>query len=465
MVVHWEKLNPKDEVEVIQKHWISDLDQYVLRHCYLPIIGPTSYALYEKLLGIIEPGTAKSLVYHHRDFIEQLVLSKEEYIKARRRLEAIGLLASYLDSDRMKSYYFLLAPLAPDKFFKDTMMSTLLMDRLGEVDYKRVKERFSYTPDFDTEHLTNETASFQDVYHLPSQIYSLTTEDDSSLIGENNHRLDATLETPRFDWKFFFDLMSKVYFDDKVITSDVKKMVKTLHIMYGYDEIEISRLLQMSYYSRTNQISLEKLQENAIRQAQESDRVSIQNNMENQPISQETSSAQQSDLSEMEKQIANQARQYSPIDFIRSIKKQFQMRVTNDEAKLIHTLVEETSLTPPVINLLIHTYLVQMNNSSLNTKWIETTANDWSKAKINTPEEAIRYVKNRKQRQKAEREKRQQAKPWTNKKHYVEKKPDWFDQTDSQNTSNQENKQTEDETDFSLDDMENYKKLLERGDE
>ena len=106
-----------------------------------------------------------------------------------------------------------------------------------------------------------------------------------------------------------------------------------------------------------------------------------------------------------------------------------------------------------------------MNNSSLNTKWIETTANDWSKAKINTPEEAIRYVKNRKQRQKAEKEKRQQAKPWTNKKRYVEKKPDWFDQTDSQNTSNQENKQTEDETDFSLDDMENYKKLLERGDE
>ena len=88
----WQNLDPKGLVQITQPHWISDIDQQVLLHLYQPIIGGTAYAFYQTLYANIQLSDFASIPLRHFDLMEQMVAGKEQYVKARRQLEAIGLL-------------------------------------------------------------------------------------------------------------------------------------------------------------------------------------------------------------------------------------------------------------------------------------------------------------------------------------------------------------------------------------
>lgn len=87
--------------------------------------------------------------------------------------------------------------------------------------------------------------------------------------------------------------------------------------------------------------------------------------------------------------------------------------------------------------------------------FMEGILKNWQKANVKTVEDARAFEL---------KHKRQYKQSNYRKKGYEESKPFWFDQTYSSTTSNQEKGQSEEEDDFSLDDMESYKKLLARAD-
>ncbi|MDN6289729.1 MAG: DnaD domain protein, partial [Tetragenococcus koreensis] len=60
---------------------------------------------------------------------------------------------------------------------------------------------------------------------------------------------------------------------------------------------------------------------------------------------------------------------------------------------LLKTLVERSPLPNSVINVLVHYILVIKKNSSLQANFVNQIATNWSELELNSPEQAIKHVR------------------------------------------------------------------------
>ncbi|MCZ0717762.1 replication initiation and membrane attachment family protein [Aerococcus kribbianus] len=456
----WENLNPQAVLTVMQAEWISDRDRQVLAYCYQPIIGSDSYALYMTLLAQVHLEGYVSKELRHRDLMEQLVMGKEQYVKARRRLEAIGLVRTFVvkgeEDEAMR--YVLRAPLAADKLFSDAIMSTLLLDRLGAPRFNELLERFSVHLPSDDRDWQEITASFQDAYRIPRQYVPMDSQQEKRLVKTNQRQNARQLENSSFDYDYFKQLLQGSFVSDQAINQDVLAMTKTLHVMYGYDEVDLQRFALDAFNVRSNTISLERYQAQALKEA-ENHGLSFSKQQAKEQASQENTSEKDfwksQGLGEKELALTQQMHDYPSMTYIKSIKQQRHGYVSQGEAKTIQELLQSGVLNAGVVNMLIHYFLVQLDNKSLNKAWMERTADDWAQEKIDTPEAAMLYLKGRRNKQKEAELKRQQAKQnnrYYRKTNYQEVEPAWFkegqDKTEKNSTAkiDAENKKTSQNT-------------------
>ncbi|OYW67637.1 MAG: hypothetical protein B7Z25_07030, partial [Aerococcus viridans] len=289
----WQNLDPKGLVQITQPQWISDIDQQVLLHLYQPIIGGAAYALYQTLYANIEKATNVSKQIRHHDLMEQMVWGKEPYIKARRNLEAIGLLQVFeqkapAQSSNAVTVYQLQAPLDSKTIFADPIMSTLLMDRLGQPRYNQLIAKFSYDMPVDVEDgsWTDVTATFKDVFRLPSQYYPIPSETEDQLISQNRQTKAVQIKDHNLNIGLLKELMQSSFISEKALTDAVIDMAISLNQIYGYDEVDIQKLATAAADLRTNTIDLAKMQRLAVDQA--SDQSSQQANQTQQSSSSPT---------------------------------------------------------------------------------------------------------------------------------------------------------------------------------
>ena len=100
-------LYPADIYQVVDKSLISEMDKLILNMLYMPVIGNNAVSLYLKLQSetrniIVSP----ELTHHHLMATMQLKL--EDIVIAREKLEAAGLLKTYLKKDNINHYVYLI---------------------------------------------------------------------------------------------------------------------------------------------------------------------------------------------------------------------------------------------------------------------------------------------------------------------------------------------------------------------
>src|SRR5699024_9534262 len=99
----------------------------------------------------------------HHTLMNYLNIALDEIYEARLKLEGIGLLRTYEQTEPTKSYvYELIGPFSPRAFFQDAMLSQLLYHHIGELKYNHLKSH--YTSHVKYENDQNVTASFNDVF-------------------------------------------------------------------------------------------------------------------------------------------------------------------------------------------------------------------------------------------------------------------------------------------------------------
>ena len=103
----------------------------------------------------------------------------------------------------------------------------------------------------------------------------------------------------------------------------------------------------------------------------------------------------------------------SPYDFINS--KYKTGNPTSSDLAIISYLLIDLNLKPGVVNVLID-YVLKINNNKLVKNFIELIAEQWSRSKIETVEDAMNFAEK-------EYKKNKTVKQPTRK---VEKKPEWF---------------------------------------
>ena len=431
MTYPWQNLDPKGLVQITQPQWISDIDQQALRHLYQPIIGGMAYAFYQTLYAHIQQPEFASQPLHHFYLMEQMVVGKDQYVKARRQLEAIGLLQVFEKSaatiqDEVTTIYQLQAPLDSKHIFADPIMSSLLMDRLGQDRYQFLVDQFSIKRpvDLKVDDWTEVTATFQDVYRLPSQYYPIANEVEDKLVQKNKQTQAAKITNSPVTMNTLRELLQSSFISEKAITNEVKEMFVSLHQLYGYDEVDLKELALAATDLRTNTIDVRKLQRLALdRSSQQASTVNQQSSQAKGPTitdriteteKKERQEADQADqkwlqkgLTQEELELAKLARTYPPIAFAKSIKEQKGGYLTKSEGNAITELIQIEVIQPATLNVLVQFCLIELEQARLTRSYLESVADDWRQNKVEAPEEAMLYLKQRKQKSAEQYEKRQ----------------------------------------------------------
>ncbi|SFH71114.1 replication initiation and membrane attachment family protein [Pisciglobus halotolerans] len=397
----WKSLSPKDGFLVRQQALLSDIDHQMLTFLYQPLIGVAAYSLYMTLWTEVEKETYWSEGNLHSELLSLLSIGIPEFYQARVKLEAIGLLKTYLQTSPEKKYiYELQRPQESEAFFKDDLLSLLLLEQVGERKFKKLRKHFSVQQISSS--FEDITKSFLDVYQFdPAKLTSAQSvlKEPVPLISkepQNSPKLDATT----FDWDFFYAGLHSQYVDRSAITEEVKEIVITLHHLYGMDEMAAQHYLADASNLETGKIDTRRLKKVVYDDFHRQHPAKLEitkpeeaTEEQHQQQTQYIERLKQEGFSDSDINMIQISSQFSPIEFITNIKEQMKGYVSRGEENVITDLVKRSSLPTPVINILIHYVLIVQQNVMFERNFSEKIANDWAQSGVTTPEEAMLKVK------------------------------------------------------------------------
>ena len=114
-------LSENDYLDVKLNSLIADYDTETLSNLYQPIIGYASLAIYFTLIAEAKNQKVTSLTSHNQ-LLNRLQMAPGTFIEARKRLEGVGLLRTFLEKQTNITiyHYQLYSPKTPYNFFEDT---------------------------------------------------------------------------------------------------------------------------------------------------------------------------------------------------------------------------------------------------------------------------------------------------------------------------------------------------------
>ena len=447
--IKWSQLNPRDCIQVTQQVWLTQRELQFVTQLYVPFLGVQASTLYLVLFSELSPNSYQSDVIQLADLLALVNMGIPDFYQARIRLESVGLLKTYRyeDEDSISAQYTfeLQAPASPNLFFKDALLSTLLVNQVGHQRFENLQKRFSvkekaiYGEDV--------TSTFQEGFQLPFNMsqYKRNIAQEKQMIKDVKQQESLVLNS-NIDWELLTDLLKSQFVHEQALTDEVKHMLNSFQLYYGLTEREIAQYViyaadlstgeidEKELYSiiiNANQhLAAPKKEETSIAPVESTPEVSEVVTEEKQEIT-----PAPTQLPQAIQRLITLAKEMTPFDFMTSIKQQRNGYVSNGEQRIILDLVQVGTIPSEVINILIHYVLVVKNNPTIKKNLMDTIANDWSQKGIQTAEQAIEAVRQRDKEFKASRKEKienRQAQTYSGKKYYgnapkgrVASVPDW----------------------------------------
>ena len=135
----------------------------------MPIIGPTPIMLYNILWSDLEKGEIISSELTHHHLVTNMHMSTSEFLIARRKLEAIGLLKSYIKEESVNNYiYELYSPISANEFFNHPILNIVLYNNIGKKEYAKRQEIFQ-VPKISLKDYEDVSSSFDEVFETDEE--------------------------------------------------------------------------------------------------------------------------------------------------------------------------------------------------------------------------------------------------------------------------------------------------------
>ncbi len=212
---------------------LADYDRETITNLYQPIIGYTALAVYFTLWSEAKNQRVTSLTSHEQ-LLLRMRIATGEFIKARKTLEAVGLIKTKLEklSGASLYHYELFAPKTPAKFFNDTLLYGLLIQNLGENDASRLKRVY----DNNNGNILGEdiSSSFNDVFHpdFEDAAFLKAASGSGNSLGRRKSKIDT-----EFSYEKFFNTLKNIsQINDKSLTKNEMKEIERLSTLYGISE-------------------------------------------------------------------------------------------------------------------------------------------------------------------------------------------------------------------------------------
>lgn len=394
---------PADTFTVINRTIMHNSDRNILIMLYQPIIGSNAINLYLTLWSYLNKSEIMSLDWTHHHLMSSMQINLDKIIESREKLEAIGLIKSYIKEDKEKninSYvYELYSPLRVYDFLIDPILSTILHDSVGDIEYKNIKEYFKM-PNINLNDYKDITSKFNDVFMTTSMVNIDNIEEIKKV-----NRLGIAYE-PTIDLNTVLGMIPKELLNIRSINNQTKDLIYKLALVYNYDDSQMKEVIVNSI-DDSHRIDLDKLKITASKLYKfENNNSSISLLYKNQP---EYLRNKNQNISSKAKMIYT-FETTSPYDFLAS---KSGCELTKGEVEILKYLLIDIGLTTGVVNVLID-YVLKTSENKLVKSYIESKAIEWKRNNIKTVEDAMELAKKDKVNRKVTKTKTVEKPVWFN---------------------------------------------------
>ncbi|MCM1370947.1 MAG: DnaD domain protein [Clostridium sp.] len=397
---------PADTYIVINKTILTEIDRKIITMLYQPIIGTIATSLFFTLWSFLDKSEILSNISTHHNLMSNMKISLDNIVDARQKLEAIGLLKTYVKVEDINNYvYELFSPMSAYEFFNNPLLNISLLNNIGVLEHKKLIEYFKI-PKISLDAYENITCSFSDIFEVTNK--SQEEYEDLKKINKNSVNVNSNINLD-----YIFELIPDEMLNKKRITKEVKLILKKLSFLYDLDEEKLNEIILVSI-GDDKLIDIDLLKTNARKY------YSFENSGKLPTIVYKT---QPENLRKNTKEISDKSKMIyyfettSPYNFL--YVKNNNTKPTKKDLKILEYLLIEQNLNPGVVNVLID-YVLKINNNKLTESFITSISSQWVRSNIKTVEEAMSI---------AEKEykviKKYKTKKSSNTK-ITEKKPEWF---------------------------------------
>ena len=223
---------PADTYTVINKTVITDKDKKIVSMLYQPIIGFSAVSLYYTLISDLDKRElfSEDLMHHH--LMATMQLSLEDIVIAREKLEAIGLIKTYMKKDNINQYVYLIySPLDANDFFNHPILNIVLYNNVGKREYDKLLDYFK-TPRVILKDYQDITASFDEVF---SPVQGTLKEMNEDIVKrETNNAVVRNL----IDFDLIISSFADGQLNEKCFNDDSRYLVNNLAYIYNMIDID-----------------------------------------------------------------------------------------------------------------------------------------------------------------------------------------------------------------------------------
>ena len=418
---------PADTYTVINKTVITDKDKKIVTMLYQPIIGFTAVSLYNTFLDDLDKQEIMSgdLTHHHLMAIMQLSL--EDILVAREKLEAVGLMKTYLKKDNINQYvYLMFSPISASDFFNHPILNVVLYNNLGKKEYEKVLNYFKI-PKINLKDFEDVTASFDDVF---SSVRGTIMQANENITRRDSNNI---LLHKGLDFNLILSSIPENQIHPKCFNTDTRELINNLSYIYNLDTLDMQGLVR-------NAINEKGFIDKALLRKSCRDYYQF-DNYGNLPTliynkQPEYLKKPKGDNSKWAKMVYT----FENITPYQLLKAKYKgAEPTDRDKRLIENLLIDQKLVPGVVNVLI-SYVLKVNDEKLTKSFVETLAGQWKRLNIDTVEDAMRYTeKEHKKLNNFIKQKDSKEEKVKNNVKRAEKLPAWFNkEQDVHETSSEE---------------------------
>ena len=186
-------LLPADTYIVINKTILTEIDKKNLINLYEPILGPLPISLYLTLWSDLDKNEIMSKDYTHHHLMTFLKTKLEDIKQARKALESLGLIKTFLkiDNDINHYVYELYSPLSAYEFFNHPVLNVVLYNNIGENEYKNLV-KFYKKPTFKYDEYNDISVTLNQTFK--STVGNFFATDEIQQKSENKIMIDSLID-------------------------------------------------------------------------------------------------------------------------------------------------------------------------------------------------------------------------------------------------------------------------------
>ncbi|HSJ37516.1 MAG TPA: DnaD domain protein [Planococcus sp. (in: firmicutes)] len=378
MTAFYKELQPADAFKIRLPYPFSDYDRQLLTLFYQPMVGAEAVSLY---LTLWAEGEAMRAETPHYTLMNTLGLPISKIFESRIQLEAIGLLKTYRKGADSRTFlYELCPPLDPKDFFTDPLLSMFLFSKIGDIAYRRVRDRF-IIPAESMDLFEEVSRTFTDIFK-PVHAKAGYPSDSPKMQQRSRKGYEAEYD---FDFSLLHQGLSEQLVPKRVLTAPIKDTISKLAFLYSWGPLEMQKVILLAI-DDDYRLTIEGIKKSA----SEYYKMTVSTTAPKLEPAYTKAPEPKDDPKTQQDELVLYLESASPLDVLRDIAGG--KEPLSADVQLANNLVVHHGMEPAVVNVLLQ-YVLLRTDMKLTKSYVEKIASHWIRKNVSTAAEAMELAR------------------------------------------------------------------------